>query len=47
MSTYRQNDDGSWSPAERYGWREEHNRWQRFVLWLLRRSHCSDAERLP
>jgi hypothetical protein len=39
---YQQNQDGSWSPAEPLGWLEEHNRWQRFWLWLLRRPHCSD-----
>jgi hypothetical protein len=39
---YKQNPDGSWSPAEPLGWLEEHNRWQRFWLWLLRRPHCSD-----
>jgi hypothetical protein len=39
---YQQNQDGTWSPAEPLGWLEEHNRWQRFWLWLLRRPHCSD-----
>jgi hypothetical protein len=36
----QRNADGTWSPAEPYGWREEHNAFQRFVLWLLRRPHC-------
>jgi hypothetical protein len=30
--------------AEPVGWQEEHNRWQRFVLWLLRREHCNYRE---
>jgi hypothetical protein len=31
-------------PVPPIGWQEEHNRFQRFVLWLLRREHCNDRE---
>jgi hypothetical protein len=40
MGTYRQNDDGSWSPAVPLGIQEEHNRFERLIFWLLRRPHC-------
>jgi len=40
MSTYRQNDDGSWTPAEPLGWLEEHARFARIVLALLGIGHC-------
>lgn len=39
---YRENPDGSYSPAEPLGWMEEHNRWQRFLFWLTRTPHCND-----
>lgn len=42
----RQNDNGSWSPAEPLGWLEEHNRFQRFIFWLRRIEHCNDREGL-
>jgi len=42
VSAYRQNQDGSYGPAEPMGWREEHNLFQRLILWLRRRPHCSD-----
>ena len=45
MPVYQQNTDGSWSPAEPIGWREEHNPVQRLILWLLRRPHCNDNEK--
>ena len=38
----QQNPDGSWSASTPLPWMEEHNRWQRLVLWILRRPHCSD-----
>jgi hypothetical protein len=41
---HQQNPDGSWSPAEPLGWQEEHNLWQRLVLWVLGREHCNDRE---
>jgi hypothetical protein len=44
MSVYRQNDDGSWSPAEPLGWGEEHNRFARLIFWLRRLEHCNDKE---
>lgn len=44
MSNYVRNDDGTLTPAEPIGWREEHNLWQRFMLWATRVPHCSTAE---
>ena len=38
--TYQQNTNGSWSPATPLGWMEEHNRFQRTLLWLLGKGHC-------
>lgn len=40
MSTYRQNDDGSWSPAEPIGWLEEHGPIARLILLIRGRGHC-------
>ena len=37
---YQHNADGSWTPAERVGWMEEHNRFQRVVLFILGVGHC-------
>lgn len=45
MSVYQQNEDGSWTPAQPIGWREEHNWFERLVLWLRRKPHCNDLER--
>lgn len=45
MSTYRQNDDGSWSPAEPIGWLEEHGPVARFVFWLRGIGHCGKPGR--
>ena len=44
MSIYTQDENGNWVPAQPIGWREEHNLWQRFLLWVLRRPHCCDEE---
>jgi hypothetical protein len=45
MPTYQQNPDGSWSPAEAIGWREEHNRLARFIFWLRGVGHCGKPGR--
>jgi len=42
---HRQNDDGSWSPAEPIGWLEEHNLFARVILFILGRPHCGKARR--
>ncbi len=39
-TSYYDPSDGQWKPAIPLGIQEEHNRWQRFWLWLLRREHC-------
>jgi hypothetical protein len=46
MSVYRQNSDGSWTPAQPLGWLEEHNWFQRLVLRLRGIEHCNDRELL-
>lgn len=45
MSVLRQNADGTWSPAEPVGWREEHNRFVRLLYWIIRRKHCPEGTR--
>lgn len=44
MPTYQQNEDGTWSPAVPMGWMEEHNWFQRLILWVMGRHHCNDSE---
>lgn len=44
MAVYQQNDDGSWTPAQPIGWREEHNLLERLILWVRGIEHCNDRE---
>ncbi len=37
-------EGGAWVPVQPIGWREEHTRFQRFLLWVLGREHCNDRE---
>ena len=41
---YRQNDDGTYSPAMPMGLVEEHGWFARLVFWLRRIEHCNDRE---
>ena len=42
---YSSNPDGTGlRPAEPLGWQEEHNWFERLVLWLRRIEHCNDRE---
>lgn len=41
---FRENEDGSYSPAEPIGWLEEHNWLQRFIFWVRGIEHCNDRE---
>ena len=41
---YRQNSDGTYSPAPPEPWREEHNRLQRLILWARGVQHCNEHE---
>jgi hypothetical protein len=40
MSVHKQNPDGTWSEAEPIGWLEEHNWFERAVLFVLGQGHC-------
>lgn len=42
--TYQQNPDGSWTPAQPIGWREEHGLLARLVFWIRGVEHCNDRE---
>lgn len=39
-----QNPDGTYSPVEPMGWREEHNWLARLIFWLRRIEHCNARE---
>lgn len=40
----QRNPDGTLSPVEPIGWREEHGWFARLVFWLRRIEHCNDRE---
>ena len=44
MPTMQQNPDGTWSPAQPIGWREEHGWFARLIFRLRGIEHCNDRE---
>jgi len=44
VTVYQRNPDGTWTPAEPIGWREEHNWLARLIFWVRGIEHCNDRE---